>query len=66
MRSIEILATIMTIVGFFLLSEKVFVVGFTVSLFSNVLWLVWGADQKAWGIVTVNACLALSSINGIW
>lgn len=65
MRAIEVLATILTIVGFFLLSEKVYIVGFTISLFSNMLWLLWGYEKKAWGIIVVNACLAVSSINGI-
>lgn len=66
MRAVEVVATILTILGFFLISERVYIVGFTLSLFSNILWLLWAYDKKAWGIIVVNACLAVSSLNGIW
>ena len=64
MKTVEVLATILTIAGFFMLSEGM-PLGFAISLMSNVLWLCWGYDAKAWGILVVNSCLALSAVNGI-
>lgn len=66
-KTIEIFATILTIAGFFILSlsPEFRFYGFLLSLASNILWIVWGSDQKAFGIITVNSCLLLSSINGI-
>lgn len=65
MRAIETLATIFTVVGFFLISEKILLAGFATSLAANVLWLAWGYESKAWGIMIVNAALAVSSVNGL-
>jgi hypothetical protein len=65
MKIIETLATILTIIGFFMLSENVLLVGFATSLAANVLWLAWSYESKAWGIMVVNSALAVSSVNGI-
>lgn len=65
MKTIEILATILTIAGFASISAGALLIGFILSLGANILWLVWASDAKAYGIITVNACLLLSSINGI-
>lgn len=64
-KAVEVLATVTTIIGFYLLSEHLMVPGFLISLSANALWLVWGFFNKANGIMIVNACLAVSSINGI-
>jgi len=66
-KTIEILATFLTIAGFFILSlsPEFRFYGFLLSFVSNILWILWGSDQKAFGIITVNSCLLLSSINGI-
>lgn len=63
---IEILATIATILGFFLVSTGNFaLIGFTVSAAANCLWIVWGLQVRANGIITVNACLLIAALNGI-
>lgn len=64
MKAVELLATVLTIAGFFLLSEKVGFLGFVVSIISNILWIVWGLDTNARGIIIVNAFLLLCGING--
>ncbi len=65
MKIIETFATILTIVGFFLLSEHFMLAGFATSLAANVLWLAWAYETKAYGILVVNAALAVSSVNGM-
>ena len=65
MKAVEILATIFTVVGFFLLSEKFLQYGFMVSIIANLLWICWSLDKSAWGILTVNSLLLLSSVNGL-
>ena len=63
---IEIAATVLTILGFFLVSTgQLTTVGFTISACANVLWIIWGKQAGSAGIITVNACLLLASINGI-
>lgn len=65
MKLTETLATILSIVSFFLISESFFLLGFSLSLSANILWLLWAADQQAKGIFVVNACLAMASTNGL-
>jgi hypothetical protein len=65
MDTTEIVATVLTIAGFFLISEGILGFGFTLSFAANVLWIVWGHSKNARGIMVVNACLLLSSANGI-
>jgi hypothetical protein len=63
---VEIFATIATIIGFFLVSTVNFAtIGFTVSAIANVLWILWGLQVRANGIITVNACLLVAAFNGI-
>jgi hypothetical protein len=65
MKAIEVLATIFTVVGYFLLSEKMLQWGFMVSIIANLLWICWSLDKSAWGIMTVNSLLLLSAVNGL-
>lgn len=65
MKMVELLATILTIAGFFMLSEHLYIPGFTTSIVANLLWLAWGYDSKAYGIIAVNGCLLISGINGL-
>ena len=65
MKIAELLATILTITGFYLISEQQFLVGFCLSLTANVLWMIWATSVDARGIFVVNACLAFSAMNGI-
>ena len=39
--------------------------GFWVFLFSNVLWVCWGWQDEAWGLIILNVCLALTNVRGI-
>lgn len=66
MKLCETLATIFTIIGFYLVSENMLLVGFGISLTANILWIVWSVDAGARGILAVNSMLALSSVNGIF
>ena len=65
MNITEILATLFTVIGFYLISENILIIGFSISLASNVLWLIWSADNNARGIFLVNSLLAFSSTNGL-
>ncbi len=65
MKIAETLATIGTIIGFYLISENVLLAGFAISLTSNILWIIWSVDADARGILVVNCLLAFSSVNGI-
>ena len=65
MKIAETLATIFTILGFYLISDGVFLIGFSISLVANILWMVWASDSGAKGILIVNSLLAFSALNGI-
>lgn len=65
MKIIEILATLFTITGFYLISENMLLTGFSISLMANIFWLVWSTDNDAKGIFLVNSLLAISAVNGL-
>jgi hypothetical protein len=67
MGTAEILATIGTILGYFLVTEGVLGFGFAISALAQIAWIVWAlsGQSKAWGIVIVNCCLLVASINGL-
>jgi hypothetical protein len=39
--------------------------GFWAFLFSNVLWVAWGAYRHAWALVALQFCLAAMNIRGV-
>lgn len=39
--------------------------GFWVFLFSNALWITWGWQDDAWGLIVLNVCLAAMNVRGI-
>jgi hypothetical protein len=39
-------------------------IGFWVFLFSNVLWVIWGAYAHAYALIVLQLCLALMNIRG--
>ena len=65
MRATETLATLFTLLGFYLISDSVFLVGFSLALVGNILWGLWATGSGARGILIVNAIMAFSSLNGI-
>jgi hypothetical protein len=38
--------------------------GFGVFLLSNILWAVWGFNEKAWAVVVLQACLLILNVRG--
>ena len=38
--------------------------GFWLFLLSNVLWIVWGAGDKAWALIVLQLALAAMNIRG--
>jgi hypothetical protein len=39
--------------------------GFWCFLLSNVLWALWGWHDRAWALITLQACLAAMNIRGV-
>jgi hypothetical protein len=62
MKYLELAATIATILGYYLVTQNFWVVGLTISLFSNIGWIIWGANGKAYGLIIVNLFLMLANI----
>ena len=40
------------------------VVGFWLFIVSNVLWIVWGVDQRAWALILLQIGLFLMNLRG--
>jgi hypothetical protein len=39
-------------------------IGFWIFLFSNALWIIWGAHVHAYALILLQFCLALMNIRG--
>jgi len=63
-KFLEGIAVAMTLIGFWFISEGL-AIGFTISLFSNLVWIYWGERQKATGIIFVNAAFIFINLNGL-
>lgn len=40
-------------------------IGFCCFLLSNLLWILWGWSAKAWALIVLQLCLALTNIRGL-
>lgn len=60
----EILATIATIAGLYLLSEHN-PIGFYIGGLGNLFWLVYASLPKQYGILLVNLILLVINVNGL-
>lgn len=64
MKYLEAIATALTIVSLYLLSENV-AHGFTVGIFSNVVWSFIAHEKNMLGLLTTNAVLLIINLNGL-
>jgi hypothetical protein len=63
----EFTATVLTIISYCLISENILIAGFFLGVVSEAFWIIWANMQpRVWGIIIVNACLLLASVNGLW
>jgi hypothetical protein len=61
-------ATVVTVVASWFvasLSKRRRSIGFWLFLVSNVLWIVWGSPAHAYGLITLQVCLAAMNIRGV-
>ena len=63
-KLIELLATVGTILGLYLLSEGN-ISGFTIGMLSNILWLYIGHEKDMYGLMLTNAILIFINLNGL-
>ena len=63
-RFLEGIAVAMTLIGFWFISEGM-AIGFTISLFSNLVWIFWGHRINAKGIMLVNSVFIFLNLNGL-
>ena len=61
---IEEVETVLTIVGLYLLSENI-LHGFTIGMFSNILWMYIAHEKNMLGLLTTNALLLIINLNGL-
>lgn len=64
MKILEAIATVLTVVSLYLLSENNSH-GFTIGMFSNILWMFWAHEKNSIGLLTTNAVLIMINLNGL-
>jgi hypothetical protein len=65
MKIIELIGTLLTVIGFYLISEQAYLAGFAISMLGSFFWLVWSVESKAHGIFVINAIFVFVNLNGI-
>ena len=62
---IETVATLATIIGYYMIAGGFVPAGFAVALLGNVCWMAWGIGNKAAGIIIVNVFMLHASLIGL-
>lgn len=64
MKIIELIATCLTVLSLYLLSEGN-ALGFTIGAFSGIVWLYWAHEKNAIGLMATNVILIFLNLNGL-
>ena len=64
MKFIEFVATAITLLGFYMISDGN-MQGFTVSLVANVIWIYWGHEKNAVSLMGLNAVMIFINLHGL-
>ena len=62
----EVVGTITTVVGVFLISEGYLVQGFLINGFSDIVWAWWGVLKKAYYLTALQLLLFILMMNGVY
>ena len=62
----EIIGTITTVVGVFLVSEGYYVEGFLINGFSDIVWAWWAYLKKANYLIGLQVLLFIIMMNGVY
>ena len=62
----EIVGTITTVLGVYLISEGYYVQGFLINGFSDIVWAWWGVLKKAYYLIGLQVLLFILMMNGVY
>ena len=62
----EIIGTITTVVGVYLISEGQYVQGYLINGFSDIIWAWWGFLKKAYYLIGLQVLLFILMMNGLY
>jgi hypothetical protein len=62
----EIIGTITTVLGVFLISEGYYIQGFLINGFSDIIWGWWGFLKKAHYLIVLQILLFILMMNGVY
>lgn len=65
-KQLEIIATITSIIGVYLVSDEYYISGWVVNAMGDVLWAVWGYQQSAYYLVALQVILFIIAVNGLY
>jgi len=64
MKTLEFIATALTLLGFYMISDGN-AQGFIISLISNLIWIIWGYDKKAFSLLALNGIMIFINLHGL-
>ena len=65
-KPLEIIATITSIIGVYLVSDQYYLSGWLVNALGDVLWAWWGYLKNAPYLIALQAILFIIAMNGLY
>ena len=65
-KPIEIIATITSIIGVYLVSDQYYLSGWTINAIGDVIWAVWGYLKSAYYLIALQVILFAIALNGVY
>ena len=58
-------SAVVSVIGVYLVSENILLIGWSINLFADSLWVWWGAIHKAHFLIALQVVFVFIAINGI-
>ena len=65
MKLLEFIATAVTLIGVYLISDQQYVYGWGINAAGDILWMWWGAIKSAHYLVALQLILFVIALNGL-
>jgi len=65
MKTIELIASILTLFAIWFLSEKLYVLGFALSVICCIIWVFWCAIEKHFYLLALEAIMCILYVKSL-
>ena len=65
-KPLEIIATITSIIGVYLVSDQHYISGWIINAIGDVMWAVWGYLKAAYYLIALQIILFVIALNGLY